>query len=146
MLKINWIDTTNENLLLAYKDYVEQIEKDKTLMIVTSVLGLMPYKKPSTGVPKNTIFIKRKNKIMTSVLKISWANNRTTPGISFAFMNGEPTKFYRVEDIELDIIQNENMTIECYDCHEVINFTEDDIIEGWYVKCPCCGEEISILP
>jgi hypothetical protein len=42
--------------------------------------------------------------------------------------------------------QNENMTIECYDCHEVINFTEDDIIEGWCVKCPCCGEEISILP
>lgn len=40
----------------------------------------------------------------------------------------------------------EYMTIECYDCHEVINFTEDDVIEGWYVKCPCCGEEISILP
>lgn len=40
----------------------------------------------------------------------------------------------------------EHMTIECYDCHEVINFTEDDVIENWYVKCPCCGEEISILP
>ena len=101
MLKIDWIDTTRENLLLVYKDYVEQIEKDKTLMIVTNVLGLMPYKIPSTGTPKNTIFVKRKNKIMTSVLKISWANNRTTPGISFAFMNGEPDKFYRVEDIEL---------------------------------------------
>lgn len=101
MLKIDWIDTTQENLLLAYKDYVEQIEKDKTLMIVTNVLGLMPYKKPSTGAPKNAIFVKRKNKIMTSVLKIFWANNRTTPGISFAFMNGEPDKFYRVEDIEL---------------------------------------------
>lgn len=100
MLKIDWIDTTRENLLLVYKDYVEQIEKDKTLMIVTNVLGLMPYKKPSTGAPKNTIFVKRKNKIMTSVLKISWANNRTIPGISFAFMNGEPDKFYRVEDIE----------------------------------------------
>lgn len=38
------------------------------------------------------------------------------------------------------------MTIECYDCHEVINFHEEDVIDGWYVKCPCCGEEISILP
>lgn len=145
MLKIDWIDTTKENLLLAYKDYVEQVEKDKSLVIVTTVLGLMPYKKPTTGVPKNAIFVKRKNKIMTSVLKISWADNRLVPGISFAFMNGEPTKFYRFEDIELDM-NNKTMTIECYDCHEVINFTEDDIIEGWYVKCPCCGEEISILP
>ena len=101
MLKIDWIDTTEENLLLAYKDYVEQIKKDKSLMIVTSVLGLKTYKKPITGVHKNTIFIEPKNKLMTSVLKISWANNRTIPGISFAFMNGEPDKFYRFEDIEL---------------------------------------------
>lgn len=41
---------------------------------------------------------------------------------------------------------SENLVIECYDCHEVIKYTEDDIIDGWYVKCPCCGEEISILP
>lgn len=101
MLKIDWIDTTEENLLLAYKDYVEQVEKDKSLVIVTTVLGLMPYKKPTTGVPENAIFVKRKNKIMTSVLKISWANNCIVPGISFAFMNGTPTKFYRVEDMEL---------------------------------------------
>lgn len=47
------------------------------------------------------------------------------------------------------VMNNKNhkhMTIECYDCHEVINFTEDDVIENWYVKCPCCGEEISLLP
>lgn len=37
------------------------------------------------------------------------------------------------------------MIIECYDCHEVINFTEDDIIEGCFIICPGCGEEISIL-
>jgi predicted RNA-binding Zn-ribbon protein involved in translation (DUF1610 family) len=43
-------------------------------------------------------------------------------------------------------MDDENMIIECYDCHEVINFTEDDVIENWYVKCPRCGEEISILP
>lgn len=101
MLKIDWIDTTQENLLLAYKDYVELIEKDKSLVVVTTVLGLMPYKKPTTGVPNNAIFIKRSNKIMTSVLKISWADNRIVPGISFAFMNGEPDKFYRFEDITL---------------------------------------------
>ena len=144
MLKIDWIDTTKENLLLAYKDYVKQVEKDKSLVIVTTVLGLMPYKKPTTGVPKNAIFVKRNNKIMTSVLKISWADNRIIPGISFAFMNGTPTKFYRVEDIS--DMDDDYMTIECYDCHEVINFTEDDVIEGWCVKCPRCGEEISILP
>lgn len=101
MLKIDWIDTTKENLLLAYKDYVELIEKDKSLVVVTTVLGLMPYKKPTTGAPNNAIFVKRKNKIMTSVLKISWADNCIIPGISFAFMNGEPDKFYRFEDIEL---------------------------------------------
>ena len=102
MLNIDWIDNTEENLRTAYKDYVEQIEKDKSLTIVTSVLGLMPYKKPTTGVGKYAIFIKRNNKIMTSVLKISWANNRIVPGISFAFMNGNPDKFYRMEDINLD--------------------------------------------
>jgi DNA-directed RNA polymerase subunit RPC12/RpoP len=37
------------------------------------------------------------------------------------------------------------MTVECYDCHELINYTENDIIDGWSVKCPCCGEKISIL-
>ena len=99
MLKIDWIDTTRENLLLAYKDYVEQVEKDKSLVIVTTILGLMPYKKPTTGVPKNAIFVKRNYKIMTSVLKISWANNCIIPGISFAFMNGQPDKFYKMEDI-----------------------------------------------
>lgn len=102
MLNINWIDNTEENLKTMYKDYVEQIEKDKSLTIVTSVMGLIPYKKPTTGVGENALFIKRNNKIMTSVLKISWANNRTVPGISFAFMNGKPNKFYKMEDINLD--------------------------------------------
>lgn len=39
----------------------------------------------------------------------------------------------------------EDMRIECYECHTVINFHEDDVIENRYVKCPRCGEEISIL-
>ena len=100
MAKIDWIETTRENLMRAYAEYVERVENDKSLMIVTSVLGLMPYKKPKTGVHKNTIFVKQEYKVMTSVLKICWADNRITPEVSFAFMNGKPDKFYRVEDIE----------------------------------------------
>ena len=102
MLNIDWIDNTEENLKTMYKDYVEQIEKDKSLTIVTSALGLMPYKKPTTGVGKDAVFIKRNNKIMTSVLKIFWGENYTIPGVKFAFMNGTPDKFYRMEDINLD--------------------------------------------
>jgi hypothetical protein len=47
--------------------------------------------------------------------------------------------------MQQDKIYINMMKIECYDCHEVINFTENDIIEDWCVKCPCCGKEISIL-
>jgi hypothetical protein len=101
MITINWIETTDENLMRAYTEYVEQVENDKSLMIVTSVLGLMPYKNPKTGVPKNTIFIKHKYKVMTSVLKIFWNEDISTPEVCFAFMNGEPDKFFRIEDIEL---------------------------------------------
>jgi Zn finger protein HypA/HybF involved in hydrogenase expression len=50
------------------------------------------------------------------------------------------------QEVEIRLVNSKNMTVECYDCHELINYTEDDIIEGWCVKCPCCGEEISILP
>ena len=42
-------------------------------------------------------------------------------------------------------MNQEYMTIECYDCHEVINFTEDDIIDGYYVVCPDCGQHLVIL-
>ena len=38
------------------------------------------------------------------------------------------------------------LTIVCYECHEVINFTENDVIADWYIKCTCCGEEILIFP
>ena len=100
MAKIDWIETTRENLMRVYAEYVERVENDKSLMIVTSVLGLMLYKKPKTGVHKNTIFVKQEYKVMTSVLKIYWADNLITPEVCFAFMNGEPDKFYRVEDIE----------------------------------------------
>ena len=42
-------------------------------------------------------------------------------------------------------IEYEDMRIECYDCHTVINFHEDDIVNGCYVICPRCGEHIVIL-
>ena len=48
--------------------------------------------------------------------------------------------FHKKENIEY-----ENMIIECYDCHTVINFHENDIVNGCYVICPCCGEHIVIL-
>jgi predicted Zn finger-like uncharacterized protein len=48
--------------------------------------------------------------------------------------------------VPMDYEYYEDMRIECYECHTVINFHEDDVIENWYVKCPRCGEEISILP
>lgn len=101
MINIEWIKTTRENLMHAYAEYVKQIEKDKSLMIVTSVLGLIPYKNPKTDVPKNTIFVKQKHKVTTSVLKIFWNEDISTPEVCFAFMNGEPDKFFRIEDIEL---------------------------------------------
>ena len=53
----------------------------------------------------------------------------------------------RKEVLSWSLIEDKHpyTVIECYDCHEVINFTENDIIEDWCVKCPCCGKEISIL-
>jgi formylmethanofuran dehydrogenase subunit E len=47
-------------------------------------------------------------------------------------------------EVEL-VIKSQNKVTECHNCHEVIKFTENDVIDGWYVKCPCCEEEISIL-
>ena len=40
---------------------------------------------------------------------------------------------------------NKDMIV-CYACHEVINFIEDDVIDGSYVICPCCREHLIILP
>ena len=47
---------------------------------------------------------------------------------------------------ENNIEYYEDMRIECYECHTVINFHEEDIIRGYYIICPRCGEEITILP
>jgi predicted Zn finger-like uncharacterized protein len=38
----------------------------------------------------------------------------------------------------------EDMRIECYDCHTVINFHEDDIVDNHYVICPRCGKHLEI--
>jgi len=39
----------------------------------------------------------------------------------------------------------ETLVIECYDCHEVINVHDSDIIDGYYILCPICGERLFIL-
>ena len=36
----------------------------------------------------------------------------------------------------------EVLTVRCYDCHTILRVMEDDIIDGYYVICPDCGEEI----
>ena len=38
----------------------------------------------------------------------------------------------------------EDMRIECCKCHTVINFHEDDILDGYYVICPRCGEHLEL--
>lgn len=49
------------------------------------------------------------------------------------------------KEIAEENIEYEDMIIECYDCHTVINFHEDDIVNGCYVICPCCGEHLVIF-
>ncbi len=49
------------------------------------------------------------------------------------------------KEIAEENIEYEDMIIECYDCHTVINFHEDDIVNGCYVICPRCGEHLVIL-
>lgn len=34
---------------------------------------------------------------------------------------------------------------ECYNCKEIIKYSDDDIIDGYYVICPDCGEHVVIL-
>lgn len=38
----------------------------------------------------------------------------------------------------------EDMRIECCKCHTVVNFHEDDILDGYYVICPRCGEHLEL--
>lgn len=38
----------------------------------------------------------------------------------------------------------EDMRIECCECHTVINFHEDEIIDDYYVICPRCGEHLEL--
>ena len=49
------------------------------------------------------------------------------------------------KEIAEEDIEYEDMIIECYDCNTVINFHEDDIVNGCYVICPRCGEHLVIF-
>lgn len=53
----------------------------------------------------------------------------------------------RKEVLSWSLIEDKHpyMVIECYDCHEVINFNEDDIIDGYYVVCPSCGTHLLLI-
>ncbi len=35
-------------------------------------------------------------------------------------------------------------TVECYECDEIVHYTDEDIENG-RVLCPCCGTEIILL-
>ena len=37
---------------------------------------------------------------------------------------------------------NREMTVKCDACGKVINFTRNDIIDGCWLKCPNCGEDV----
>ena len=41
--------------------------------------------------------------------------------------------------------QGDVLKIKCYECHTILRVMEDDIIDGYYVICPNCGEEIVVL-
>lgn len=51
---------------------------------------------------------------------------------------------YTDEQVAINIAE-EKMTIECYNCHTLINFHEDDIVNEYYVICPNCGTHLVIL-
>ena len=35
-------------------------------------------------------------------------------------------------------------TVECYECDEIVHYTDEDIENG-YVVCPCCGTKLILL-
>ena len=37
---------------------------------------------------------------------------------------------------------NRQMTVKCDECGKVINFTKADVIDGCWLKCPDCGEDV----
>lgn len=37
---------------------------------------------------------------------------------------------------------NRQMTVKCDECGKVINFTKADVIDGCWVVCPDCGEDV----
>lgn len=101
---IEWYDYTQENLLEVYKDYVEEIEKDKELHIVTNVLCMVKWTKPKINNGMNSLtkakYIVMQNKIMTSSLLISYSQQWDE--ISFNFGNiSLPLKFARMENLNI---------------------------------------------
>ena len=64
-------------------------------------------------------------------------------GDKFECSDGNVLSLKQIEKY-FDIIGTD--MIVCYDCHTVVRYQEDDVIDGCYVICPCCGEHLVILP
>lgn len=40
---------------------------------------------------------------------------------------------------------NTKHTGYCYKCYKTWKYTEEDIIDGYYIICPDCGEQVCVL-
>ena len=79
-------------------------------------------------------------------IEITWSDCFGEPSVdSLEGFIRQYTDEQVAKEIAEEKIEYEDMIIECYDCHTVINFHEDDIVNGCYVICPHCGEHLVIL-
>ena len=60
------------------------------------------------------------------------------------FVNEEWNDFIR-EGYNLLHPNNESHLVECNNCNTVVRYTDDNVIDGYYVVCPDCGEHVVIL-
>lgn len=98
---INWKEYSQENLEKEYSDYIERIQKDHTLNIVTNVLCMVNYSKPkiNNGINRDSKveYVNTRFKIMTSTLLIKYDSYQEK--VIFIFGNCTPLKFFKMEDI-----------------------------------------------
>lgn len=48
------------------------------------------------------------------------------------------------QEVEINLVKTIN-SIKCYNCKEIVKYTDDDVMRGFYVVCPDCGEHLVIL-
>lgn len=49
------------------------------------------------------------------------------------------------EPYKMDEVVNTSNLIKCYDCKNVFKYSDSDIVNDVFVKCPECGQELCIL-